>query len=161
MIDAAKRLCDRPGIAADLDGLAVDVIETVQELQKTTPSTLTEENKKIVNNLASRKRKAFSDLLKALRASGFSNNVRADALNKQKDANWLASRPPLESVARSEVDKDVVGKINGYHARLGVLMIALREAFNGHNDDINSQDLERGIGFVESVYASSIGQRDA
>lgn len=161
MTSAARKQGDREGIASALDGIAIDIIETVQELAKATPSTLTEENKKIVNNLASRKRKAFSDLLKALRASGFSNSVRADALNHQKDASWLAARPPL-AIVRAEglVQSEAVNKINGYHARMGVLMIALREAFNGHNDDINSQDLERGIGFVESIYATSLQQRD-
>lgn len=161
MTSATQKHGEREGIASALDGLATDVIETVQELAKATPSTLTEENKKIVNNLASRKRKAFSDLLKALRASGFSNNVRADALNQQKDASWLAARPSLSAPGDgSAVQGEVVNKINNYHARLGVLMIAVREAFNGHNDDINSQDLERGIGFVESIYASSLLQRD-
>ena len=151
---------ERTSIASDLDGLAVDVIETVQELAKATPSSLTEENKKIVNNLASRKRKAFSDLLKVLRSLGFSNNVRADQLTQQKDANLCANLPSFIENADLGVDAETIKRIEAYHAKTGVLVLALREAFNGHNDDINSQDLERGIGFVESVYASSINQRD-
>lgn len=155
---STKSASERISIASDLDTLAVEVIETIQALQKATPSSLTEDNKKIVNNLASRKRKAFSDLLKALRASGFSNNVRADALEKQKNASWLADRPAFEH--SDVIDKEIIGKIEGYHARLGVLMLAMRESFNGHNDDINSQDLQRGMGFVESVYATSLNVRD-
>jgi len=155
---SVKSASERISIASDLDTLAVEVIETIQALQKATPSCLTEDNKKIVNNLASRKRKAFSDLLKALRASGFSNNVRADAMEKQKNASWLAARPAFEH--GDVIDKEVIGKIEGYHARLGVLMLAMRESFNGHNDDINSQDLQRGMGFVESVYATSLSVRD-
>ena len=158
---ANQKVGERASIASDLDGLAVDIIETVQELAKATPSSLTEENKKIVNNLASRKRKAFADLLKALRALGFSNNVRADALAQQKDATWLAGRPHLEPEEGSGVDVEVARRVEGYHAKTGVLVLALREAFNGHNDDVNSQDLERGIGFVESIYSSSISQRAA
>ena len=156
--NATKAVCDRAGIAVELDGIAVDVIETVEELRKATPSALTEENKKIVNNLASRKRKALSDLLKALRQSGFSNNVRADLLEKQKDQSWLAGRSPL--VARAGVDSETVERVESYHARLGVLMSAMRDSFNGHSDDINSEDLKRAMGFVESVYSSALTSRD-
>ena len=156
--NATKATCDRAGIAVELDGIAVDIIETVEELRKATPSALTEDNKKIVNNLASRKRKAFSDLLKALRQCGFSNNVRADMLDRQKDQAWLAARAPL--VAYGGVDSETVERVESYHARLGVLMSAMRESFNGHSDDINSEDLKRGMGFVESVYASALTSRD-
>lgn len=148
-------------VGEDIDGMAVDIIETAAELAKATPSSLTKENAKIVNNLASRKRKAFADMLKALRASGFSNNVRADALARQQSTTWLAQRPVLditdvpEGFAQGDVQRVVK-----YHTRLGALMVALRAAFNGHNDDIASQDLQRGIGFAESIYACALAERD-
>jgi midasin len=138
-----------------MDDMATEVIESAAALAKETPSTLTKENKKIVNNLASRKRKAYSDLLKALRASGFSANVRADMMAKQQSTTWLAGRESLVVVGGVDV-----GKIESYRHRLGVLMTALRRSFNGHNDDIASGDLERGIGFSESLYATALTERD-
>ncbi|WWD21566.1 hypothetical protein CI109_106052 [Kwoniella shandongensis] len=147
--------------ATTLDSMAMDIIETAAALAKETPSSLTKENTKIINNLASRKRKAFADLLKALRASGFSQNVRADQLGRQQSITWLASRPAIFTDGLPD-SFDVAGvrKIDGYHHRMEVLMSALRLAFNGHNPDINSQDLQRGIGFVESVYATALTERD-
>ncbi|WVQ83143.1 hypothetical protein IAT38_005281 [Cryptococcus sp. DSM 104549] len=146
--------------ASLVDSMTVDIIETAADLAKQTPSTLTKENEKVVNNLASRKRKAYSDLLKALRASGFSNSVRADQLKRQQSVTWLASQQPVSVEGLPDgFDKEGARKIEGYHHRLEVLMSALRAAFNGHNPDIASQDLERGIGFVESVYAGALNER--
>lgn len=148
-------------VGEDIDGMAVDIIETAAELAKATPSALTKENAKVVNNLASRKRKAFADMLKALRTSGFSNNVRADAMARQQSTTWLAQRPVLnvESLPEGFAKGDVQGVVR-YHTKLGASMVALRAAFNGHNPDIASQDLQRGIGFAESIYACALAERD-
>ena len=140
----------------EIDTFAVDVIETAAMLAKATPSTLTKENAKLVKNLASRKRKAFADLLTALRETGFSSSVRADLLARQNSNQWILERPALPQSA----DEQAVKKIESYHHRLAVVMAALRAAFNGHNGDIASQDLQRGIGFTESVYAVALAERD-
>lgn len=142
-----------------LETIAVDIIETAEELRKATPTTLTKENTKIVNNLASRKRKAFADLLKSLRACGFSQSVPADKLARQQSKTWLAGLMPLTSgELPSAFDTAVVTKVVDYHHRQGVLMATLREAFNGHSPDIASQDLGRGIGFTESLYTAALGE---
>jgi midasin len=73
--------------------------------------------------------------------------------------DWLTQRPVLITEGLP-ADLDTVKKVEGYHHKMAILMIALRAAFNGHNDDIASQDLQRGIGFVESIYATALGSRD-
>jgi midasin len=148
----------QPTGADSVDEMAVEIIETAAELAKATPETLTKENTKLVNNLASRKRKAYSDMLKALRASGFSNSVRADQLTKQQSSTWMSSLAGLQALPDG-VDATDVRKVESYHHRLNVLMITLRAAFNGHNPDIASQDLERGIGYSESIFATALVQR--
>lgn len=147
-----------PLVGEALDGMTTDIIETASSLAKATPTTLTKENSKLVNNLASRKRKAYSDMLKALRATGFSNSVRADQLAKQQDSSWIAGLSSLPRLPQGLPMTDIE-KIENYHHRLNVLMITLRAAFNGHNPDIASQDLERGIGFSESIYACALVER--
>lgn len=144
--------------ADSVDEMAVEIIETAAELAKATPETLTKENTKLVNNLASRKRKAYSDMLKALRASGFSNSVRADQLSKQQSSTWMAGLAGLPLLPDG-VDTNNIRKVESYHHRLNVLMITLRAAFNGHNPDIASSDLERGIGYSESIFATAVVQR--
>ena len=151
----------RDVVSDEMDSMAVEIVETAAMLAKATPSTLTKDNTKVVNNLASRKRKAFADLLKALRASGFSQSVRADVLERQQSSLWLNSRPSLLLNGHNDaLDVEMLEKVEGYHHRQNVLMMTLRAAFNGHNPDIASQDLQRGIGFVESVYAAAISSRD-
>lgn len=147
-----------PTVGETLDNMSIDIIETAASLAKATPASLTKENAKLVNNLASRKRKAYSDLLKSLRASGFSNSVRADQLGKQQNPKWISSLLPLPELP-SGLDVSDVNKIENYHHRINILMVTLRAAFNGHNPDIASQDLERGIGFAESVFASALVER--
>ncbi|ODO08666.1 midasin [Cryptococcus wingfieldii CBS 7118] len=146
--------------ASLVDTMAVDVIDTAAHLNKQTPSTLTKENEKIVNNLASRKRKAYSDMLRALRAAGFSQNVRADQLARQQSTMWLVSQPHIviHGLSNDLVSQDA-NKVENYHHRMEILVAAVRAAFNGHSPDINSQDLQRGIGFVESLYATALNER--
>jgi midasin len=142
-----------------LESLSVDIIETAAMLQKATPAVLTKENTKVVNNLATRKRKAFSDLLKTLRACGFSSAVPADRLAKQQSTTWLASLPALPSTnLPAAFDSAALAKVADYHHRQAVLMASLRAAFNGHNPEIASQDLGRGIGFAESLYATALAE---
>lgn len=159
-VHAAARPLAATTKADQLEGMAVEIIETAAMLQKATPATLTKENTKVVNNLASRKRKAFADLLKTLRACGFSQNVPADKLAKQQSTLWLTTRPALSTEDLPPAfDTTGVTKVADYHHRQGVLMRALRTAFNGHSPDIASGDLARGIGFAESLYASALGEQ--
>lgn len=142
-----------------LESMAINIIESAEDLRKATPATLTKENTKIVNNLTSRKRKAFADLLKSLRASGFSQSVPADKLARQQSTTWLAG---MQGLAATDLpvsfDVAAVTKVADYSHRQAVLMTALRAAFNGHSPDIASQDLARGIGFCESLFNAALGE---
>ncbi|KAL7420043.1 AAA ATPase midasin [Cryptotrichosporon argae] len=147
--------------AAPIDSMAVEIIETAAALAKATPLTLTKDNAKAVNNLASRKRKAYADLLKALRAAGFSQNVPADKMAHQLSSKWMAARPALSvDDLPAAFDKATIAKVDDYHHRQAVLMANLRAALAGHSPDIATQDLQRGIGFAESLYATSLKERE-
>ncbi|ORY30348.1 hypothetical protein BCR39DRAFT_598381 [Naematelia encephala] len=148
-------------LGTELDEMTVEIIETSAMLARSTPSTLTKDNTKIVNNLAARKRKAYADLLKALRSCGFSQNVRADMLQRQQSTTWMSERPSLDLACLSDVlEPTQVHKLEDYHHRVAILMTGLRAAFNGHNAEIASQDLQRGIGYTESLLATALTQRD-
>ena len=146
---------------SQVDSMVVDVIETVIALAQATPATMTKGNIKVVKNLDRRKRKAFADLLKALRACGFSQSVRADLLQCQQSVKWFSERSFLAiQLCPRSIDTANLVKIESYHHRQALLMRALRGAFNGHHSDIASQDLQRGIGFTESLVATAIAERD-
>lgn len=143
-----------------VDDLATDIIETVEALAKETPAHLTEENKKNVKNLQTRKRKAFSDLLKELRRLGFSAKVRADQLANQSSAANILKLCPLEQDDVSELSaRDMLKRVEQYHHRLDFALPAMRHAMNDHSADIVTYDLQRAHGFAESAFAEALGSR--
>jgi midasin len=153
---------DQPTSSAceTVDDLATDIIETAEALVKETPAHLTEENKKNVKNLQTRKRKAFSDLLKELRRLGFSAKVRADQLANQSSAANILKLCPLEQDDASELSaRDLLKRVEQYHHRLDFALPAMRHAMNDHSADIVTYDLQRAHGFAESAFAEALGSR--
>lgn len=134
----------------EIDELATEIIETADELAKATPSSLTKENSKEVKALASQKRRALADLLKALKKMGFSAKVRADQLALQSSAAELAQMDVLPA------SSDIAQSIAKYHHRLTFCLPAMRQSLVEHNEDILTHDLQRAQGFAESAFASSL-----
>ena len=149
------------GSFADLDDLVSEIQENVKALQEETPSTLTEENKKSVGNLQARKRKAFADLLKALRGLGFSAKNRADQMARQSSVSWLSALPGLlnDSLACQPEVKDLLRSAETYHQSLDILLPAMRESLRGHSEDFVTQDLQRAHGFADNIFATSLKHR--
>lgn len=144
-----------------IEDLATDIVETTEALAKETPAHLTEENKKNAKNLQTRKRKAFSDLLKELRRLGFSAKVRADQLANQSSATNILKLCPLEQDEASELSaRDLLQRVEQYHHRLDFALPAMRHALNDHSTDIVTHDLQRAHGFAESAFAEALGSRE-
>lgn len=144
-------------IATDLDTFSLDIIDVTESLAKETPSTATKENDKLVKNLATRKRKALSDLMKALRAMGLTFNVRADQLARQQNPVWLGELRPVKCAAWPSLQESpLVTKIEAYHQRMIALMPILRKSLVDHNADVTTRDLQRGIGFAESAFEKAV-----
>lgn len=144
----------------ELEEIATDIIETAEALTKETPAHLTKENTKNVKNLQTRKRKAFSDLLKELRRLGFSAKVRADQMANQTDATYLLKLTPIESNDGLEsTARETLSRIEQYHHRLDFALPAMRHALTDHSADIVTHDLQRAHGFAESVFAEALESR--
>ena len=87
-----------------LESFFNNIITSTAELQKETPSILTEENKNTVKHLKSRKRKLFADTLRELRQMGIKHNLGAAALSKQESLPVILSNTEnLESGTVSDV----------------------------------------------------------
>ncbi|KAJ9113860.1 hypothetical protein QFC19_000053 [Naganishia cerealis] len=145
---------------SQLEEIATDIIETAEALTKETPSHLTKENAKNVKNLQTRKRKAFSDLLKELRRLGFSAKVRADQMANQTDATYVLKLSPIETNAALEpAARETLARVEQYHHRLDFALPAMRHALAEHSPDIVTHDLQRAHGFAESVFAEALDTR--
>ncbi len=133
------------------------IIETVQHLRSETPSILTAENKKLVKSLEARKRKGFSEMLKAIKGMGFSSKRSATQRQRQESLLWIHQLQELQAYAPSQVEVD---SINHYHNKLYAKMADMRASLAAHSDAIPTPDLERAHGFVENVYYEAIVQRE-
>lgn len=147
--------------SVQLNDLAIEIVDTVAALQQETPNSLTEENKKAVGNLQSRKRKAFSELLKALRDFGFSAKLRADQMGRQTSVEWLCDLEGLfehKTSYPAEVSR-ILQEVESYHHRFDLMLPAMRESLRNHNEDFVTQDLQRAHGFAENIFSHCLKQR--
>ncbi|KAJ6531011.1 hypothetical protein B0H10DRAFT_2171534 [Mycena sp. CBHHK59/15] len=140
-----------------VDHLAVDVIVTAKELAAIAiPSAPAEKREKLQKALMVRKRKAWSDLLKELKRAGFTVNVKADVLRRQSDARWIKEQPIMEC---SEAMSATVSKSENYFHRLNGSLPTLRSSLSDHHPDLVTRDLQKGVMFVESVFAMAVDSR--
>ncbi|KAK8238602.1 hypothetical protein HDK90DRAFT_533293 [Phyllosticta capitalensis] len=130
---------------------------SIAELQKATPSTLTEENTNEVKHLKSQKRKLFNDTLKELREMGFRSHVGGDVLAKQDSlATVLARLAHLAPTAGSSA-----ATAEAYLQRTLNLMQQVRDIAREHNGDLTNAEVARSVANFESMLHTAIKQREA
>lgn len=144
--DAAQRLADF------LD----DVQESITELQKATPKTLTEENKKLVNHLKTRKRRLLADVLKKIRAMGFQHNLSQEILDSQSSLSRALHK--LGALERDDARPAQKASQSHLHKLLG-LMDSVREGSRKHSDDLTPAEAARCAVYLESVLSMSTTQQ--
>lgn len=137
-----------------LESFVSDTKETIKTLQKETPGTLTEENKDVVKHLKSRKRKAYTDGLKALRHMGLRSNLSAATMDQQKTTEKiLASLEPIES---KYIETTVATKLFN---RVLEYIQKVRRTPNEHSADLTGQEVARSVGYIEHLLNLEIEQR--
>ncbi|KAG9231754.1 hypothetical protein BJ875DRAFT_363892, partial [Amylocarpus encephaloides] len=154
MVDACQvpeSMVDGPSY---LDSFLGNILTSTAELQKATPSILTEENKVDVKHLKSRKRKLFADTLKELRQMGISYNLGVDALAKQ---NSLSKSLVDSGSLSSRVNLDIPGLEYYFHRAIDLVPRA-REAARQPSEDLSSVEVARSSGFLEGMLQVLISQ---
>ena len=139
-----------------LESFLANIITSTAELQKATPSVLTEENKDAVKHLKSRKRKLFADTLKDLRNMGVKYNLGVNALAQQDSLSVVLSRskdlPVFGGIEFEDAD---------YYFHKSIdLACRVREAARQHSDDLSSAEVSRSTGFLEGLLQLLLGQRN-
>ncbi|TAQ87529.1 hypothetical protein B7494_g4151 [Chlorociboria aeruginascens] len=139
-----------------LNSFISDIIASTAELQKATPSVLTEDNKDTVKHLKSRKRKLFADTLKDLRQMGIKYNLGVDALAKQDSlAIILANSKPLLLTGGIEIQG-----LEYYFYKTVDLSPRAREAARQHSEDLSLAEVARSTGFLEGFLQVVLTQRN-
>lgn len=136
----------------DVEGLAVDIISTSKDLSNIPiPASMdAERKKKLQKNILTRKRKAWSDLLKELKRAGISANVTPEVLERNRDSRWLREQPILCTTSQNI---PALQKSEEYLLRIQGLLPRLRSLLSDHHSDLSTRELQRAIMHVESGFA--------
>jgi len=140
------------------DQLAVEIITTARDLaaECVPPGLSKERREKYVKGLLVRKRKALSDLLKELKRTGLSANVKPEVLAELRDECWIREQPLMPPESSIPVEKGEY-----YFDRLRGALPAVRALLSDHHSDISTRDLARGVTFVESGYSLALKARSS
>lgn len=138
-----------------LESFLSNIMESTAELQKATPSVLTEDNKVEVKHLKTRKRKLFADTIKDLRQMGIKANLGTNVLAKQESLSVvLASTNYLPA---NDVH-DLAGLEYYFHKSLDLLP-RVREGARQHNEDLSGAEAARSCGLLEGLLQVALNQR--
>ncbi|KAH7408502.1 hypothetical protein DE146DRAFT_675536 [Phaeosphaeria sp. MPI-PUGE-AT-0046c] len=138
-----------------VDNLISELSASITELQKATPSILTEENKETVQHLKTQKRKVYADTMKELRQMGVNSNLSVDTLVKQHDLSTVLSTLPLV-----EGTSELLGKAAEYHLHKALnIMPQVRGVSKEHSSDLTPNDVAKSIGYLEGLLHITVRQR--
>ncbi|KAH9480590.1 Midasin [Psilocybe cubensis] len=141
-----------------VDSFAVEIITTSKDLASiTVPLSLTAQvRQKHQKALLVRKRKAFSDMLKALKHAGLASNVKPEILRQNSSQQWVREQPILRQTSMMDLD---IQKGNMYFAKLCGTLPALRALLPNHHADVTTRELQRGLMFLESGFSMAVDLR--
>ena len=139
-------------VAGFLECFSTSIITTTKDLQAETPAIMTEDVKKAVAHLKTRKRKAFTDALKELRQMGLKSNLSRAQLSKQASLERiLAAAAPLQG-------RGDVGGIQHYFVRILETVMKVRSV-KETSADLQGNDVARVMGFMEHLLSVNLEQR--
>ncbi|KAL8741394.1 MAG: hypothetical protein Q9190_005994, partial [Brigantiaea leucoxantha] len=139
-----------------LSGFASELVENMQALRKATPSTLTPENEESIKHLKVRKRKLLSDTLKELRHMGFRTNMNTDLLARQASLSTILAKSPTLPDSR---EGQSIQNAELYFHQVLQKMPEIRKSAQNHSEDLVQREIDRGIGYIESILSVLIKQR--
>ncbi|KAF5380682.1 hypothetical protein D9757_007075 [Collybiopsis confluens] len=134
-----------------VESLAFDIIGSSKQLSSISISTSlpAERRHKQQKALLTRKRKAWSDLLKELKKAGFAAHLKPEISDQNQSIRWIREQPTPGEPSAIPWDFQ---KSEMYWNRLNALMPLLRGKISSHHEDILTRDLQRGVSFLESSF---------
>ena len=138
-----------------LDSFGTNLIDSIKDLQKETPSKATKANEEAVKHLKSRKRKLYAETLRSLRHMGFRSNLATDVIRRQSSPSVvLANTPAIPTMCHPEVASAE------YHLHQLLRLIPLiKERARSHSEDLHHSEVARSMGYLDSVLLVILEQR--
>ncbi|OZJ03007.1 hypothetical protein BZG36_04676 [Bifiguratus adelaidae] len=159
----------------ELDSFVSDVLATISELQKGTPTTLTEENKSSVKNIKLIKKKALVDNLKAIEQTGLKwrapvvRNEVKDSAKLMTVTTWIpnaslgrlaVSSPDGVSVPQTFVDL-WTSATTYYHRNISRMANLRQILIESPTKDLSPQEIDKCLGFSEVALHHVMREREA
>lgn len=141
--------------ASYLDNFGIDLVDSIKTLQQETPAKATQENHEFLKHLKARKRKLYSETLKALRHMGFRSNLSADVLTKQSSLSIvLANTPMFATQSHHQMS------VAEFHLhQLLCILFNIKEQSKTHSEDLSHGEVARSMGYLESMISVILKQR--
>nr|POE59000.1 midasin [Quercus suber] len=142
-------------VTGRLASLTSDLLLSIRELQKATPTTLTDKNKNLVQHLKSRKRRLLADTMKDLKAMGFRSNLSSDILERQNELPVVLAHVPALSLFHKE--ENLQEAEQSFHQLLSIFPF-IRESAQKHSEDLTPAETARSLTILESILHTSLLQ---
>ena len=138
-----------------LDSFGTNLIDSIKDLQKETPSKAGKANEEAVKHLKARKRKLYAETLKSLRHMGFRSNLSTDVIKKQSSPSIvLANTPAIATKCHPQIASAE------YHLhQLLHLIPSIKERSRSHSEDLNHSEVARSLGYLDSILFVILEQR--
>jgi midasin len=136
-----------------LESFVANILTSTTELQKETPSLLTEDNKDTVTHLKTRKRKLFAETLRELRQMGVKHNLGTVDLSQQESLSMILSN--TENLHPSSSTD-----LNYYYHKTLDCVPRAREATRNHSEDLTKAEISRSAGLLEGLLQIVLKQRN-
>ncbi len=135
------------------------IIETNQELATDVPPKEVKDASKWHKNLLTRKKAAFSRLLKTCKVVGLSDNIQASVLERQRNRVFLFEQrrafPETESAYRISM-----AKADLYFDRILAHLPKFEASLASHSSDISTRELTRLLNCTHSTLSRGLLTRD-
>ncbi|THH00184.1 hypothetical protein EW026_g2317 [Hermanssonia centrifuga] len=155
LIEQRLRLFIESHSSHNVESLAGDIISTSKALAASViPANLDATRRmKLQKNILTRKRKAWSDLLKELKRAGLSGHVKPEILAQHNSRRWVREQPMLSSDLYAS---SAILKAEEYFYVLLGLLPELRASLSDHHPDISTRELQRAVMHIESGFSLAL-----
>ncbi|KIV89827.1 hypothetical protein PV10_07197 [Exophiala mesophila] len=133
----------------ELASFREELVAGIKELRSENPASATDDNEAAIRHLQERKRRLFTETIKAVMQMGVRRNLATSELERQSSAALVLACSP-----------SMISQKEAFHELLDAMSTA-REATTGHSDDLTSGEIQRSMGLLEGILFITLSQRNA
>ena len=155
MIQVMRQVRGTVECVSYLDEFGNDLVESIRNLQKETLSKASKADSKLGKHLKARKRKLYTDTLKALRHMGFRSNMSAEELSRQSSLSIVLANTPVIDTS----SHPLMSSAEFHFHQILRIMPEIKDRARNHSEDINPGEVSRSMGYLESILSNILKQR--